>query len=84
MTLDGLAAWRMLFEGQVRHFLAVGRAHGAFLCAADVNIEDAQNDKAFSLSSSLGEVGLWPKSVTWARFGRGIKRVRDLHPQPTK
>lgn len=83
MTLDGLAAWRMLFEGQVRHFLAVGRAHGAFYVRLMSTLRMRRTIKR-SRVSSLGEVGLWPKSVTWARFGRGIKRVRDLHPQPTK
>ena len=33
MTLDGIAAFRMLSQGQWRQFLAVGKAHGAFYLA---------------------------------------------------
>ena len=84
MALDGLAAWRMLFEGQANQFLAVGRAHGAFYLRLLSTLRKRRILKRKRIHHANSEVGLWPKSVTWARFGQGIKRVRDLTPPPTR
>ena len=82
MTLDGLAAWRLLFEGQWRQFLAVGRAHGVFYLRLNSTLQERRALRRTRVSSP-NSVGWWPKSVTWARFGKGIKRVRDLDSPPT-
>ena len=82
MTLDGLAAWRMLLEGQWRQFLAVGRAHGMFYVRLISTLKERQRLRRVR-ASTPNEVGWWPQSVTWARFGKGIKRVRDLDSPPT-
>lgn len=82
MTLDGLAAWRMLFEGQGRQFLAVGRAHGVFYLRLISTLRERRALRRKRVSSP-NVVGWWPNSVTWARFGKGIKRVRDLDAPPT-
>ena len=82
MTLDGIAAWRMLFEGQGQQFLAVGRAHCVFYMRLFSTLRERRQLRRSHVSSP-NVVGWWPKSVTWARFGQGIKRVRDLNPPPT-
>ena len=82
MALDGLAAWRMLFEGQGKQFLAVGRAHAVFYVRLISTLKERRRLREVQ-ASSPNVVGWWPKSVTWARFGQGITRVRDLDSPPT-
>lgn len=77
MTLDGIAAYRMLSQGQWRQFLAVGKAHGAFYLALPrVLRQRAQLRKHGRYGAEL--VGWWDRSVVWAHFVRGIQRARDL------
>lgn len=83
MSLDGVAAWRMLFEGKFRQFLAVGRAHGAFYLRLASTLRKRKALR-LSRSASPNHVGWWPQSVTWARFGSGVERVRELAPPVTQ
>ena len=77
MTLDGIAAYRMLLQGQWRQFLAVGKAHGAFYLALPRVLR--QRALLRKQASPVGElVGWWNQSVIWAHFVQGVKRARDL------
>ena len=70
MTLDGIAAFRMLSQGQWRQFLAVGKAHGAFYLALPRVLR--QRAILRRLASPKAElVGWWSQSVIWAHFVQG-------------
>lgn len=74
MVLDGIAAWRMLFTGDGRGFLAVGRAHGAFYLRLPRTIRARRG--AVRAPQDLS--GWWPGSVVRAYFLRGVRRFSDL------
>ena len=77
MTLDGIAAFRMLSQGEWRQFLAVGKAHGAFYLALPRVLR--QRAMLRRLASPKAElVGWWSQSVIWAHFVQGVNRARDL------
>ena len=65
-----------------KQFLAVGRAHGVFYVRLISTLKERRRLREVQ-ASSPNVVGWWPKSVTWARFGQGITRVRDLDSPPT-
>ena len=77
MTLDGLAAWKMLLSGEFRQFLAVGRAHGAFYLRLGSALQQRRAlSKQRTAEGNL--VGWWHRSVVWAHFIQGRRRARDL------
>ena len=67
---------------QGKQFLAVGRAHGVFYVRLISTLKERRRLRG-ARASSPNAVGWWPKSVTWARFGQGITRVRDIDQPPT-
>ena len=77
MTLDGLAAWKHLATGEWRHFLAVGRAHGAFYLRL-FSILRSRRILRRSSTRNPNEIGWWNQSVVVAYFIRGNARARDL------
>ena len=79
MCLDGLAAWRSLAAGEWRQFLAIGRAHAAFYARLGKTLRQRKELKN-SRTGQRNEAGWWSRSVTWAYFVNGHRRVRDLRP----
>ncbi len=77
MTLDGLSAWKHLATGEWRHFLAVGRAHGAFYLRL-FSILRSRKILRRSSTRNPNEIGWWNQSVVVAYFIRGNARARDL------
>lgn len=77
MLLDGIAAFRMLSQGQWRLFLAVGQAHGAlYLRLAKTLLERRRLRLAAPNSGPLQ--GWWDKSIVWHHFIKGVRTVHDL------
>ena len=77
MTLDGIAAWRMLASGQWRQFLAVGKAHGAFYLRLPATLKVRKSLKD-APSKPRNDKGWWRHSVVWAHFAKGQTKARDL------
>ena len=77
MTLDGIAAWKMLAGGQWRQFLAVGQAHGAFYLRLASTLRKRRALRR-SPTRNPNTKGWWHKSVIVAYFLQGHARARDL------
>ena len=77
MALDGLAAWKMLLSGNVRQFLAVGQAHGAFYLRLRSTLRK-RSELSQASNAPHGQVGWWSGSVVWAYFVQKRRRARDL------
>ena len=77
MALDGVAAFRMLFSGDWKQFLAVGRAHGMFYLRLPAVLRQ-RRQLMNSASRHPNMAGWWRQSVVWAHFVQGKKRARDL------
>ena len=77
MTLDGIAAWRMLAGGEWRQFLAVGKAHGAFYLRVPATLKVRKSLKDAPLKP-CNDKGWWRHSVVWAHFVKGQSKARDL------
>ena len=83
MVLDGMAACRMLTQGQWKQFLAVGKAHGAFY----LSLPRVLRQRTLLRKQAIPEVqlaGWWKESVIWAHFVKGVKRARDLQLPPSQ
>jgi len=77
MALDGVAAFRLLFSGDWKQFLAVGRAHGMFYLRLPAVLRQ-RRQLMNSASRHPNMAGWWRQSVVWAHFVQGKKRARDL------
>jgi GT2 family glycosyltransferase len=72
--LDALSAWKSLFEGQLTYFIAVIKAHFAFIGwflfgRKKSNFPEKKGGKL---------QGYLKKSVVWAHFVRGEKRFTEI------
>ena len=77
MTLDGMAAFRMLGSGDWRQFLAVGKAHGGLYLALPRVLK--QRRALQKLRVRRGPLkGWWSGSIVWSHFIGGVQRARDL------
>lgn len=77
MTLDGMAAFRLLGYGQWRQFLAVGRAH-AGLYAAMPRVLKQRKALRKQCVRQEALTGWWSGSIVWSHFVRGVQFARDL------
>lgn len=77
MLLDGLAAWRFLFSGHGRLFLAVGLAHAQFY-ARLWGVLRHRRTLRNSPTRRPNRIGWWPHSLVWAHFIRGNKLDTEL------
>ncbi len=78
MFLDGLAAFKFLFEGQFRHFFAVFRAHMSLYANLAKFLK-----KRKSLAPGIKinrHSGYYKRSVVWQYFLKGKKHFLNLHP----
>ena len=82
MLLDGIAAWRMLFSGKWRHFIAVGKAHGSLYLRLLRTLQERRNLNA-TAKENPNVVGWWNHSIVWAHFAERKRRVRDLKQWPS-
>lgn len=76
MMLDGLAAFKFLFDGQFAHFLAVFRAHLSFYRQLRKFLNKRRIIKSDAQNPNLN--GLYTKSVVWDYFVRKKNRFSDL------
>lgn len=73
MFLDGIAAFKFLFEGNLMHFFAVFRAHMSFYWGIHKFAEKRKN-----LATTIhnpNSIGFFQKSVVWAYF---VNKKRDF------
>ena len=83
MALDGMAAWRMLLQGQWRQFLAVGHAHASFYVRLLSTLRSRQKIQQ-TLSIEANNIGWWNNSIVWAHFVKGKLKARDLSMESSK
>ncbi len=79
LVLDGLAGLRLLSRRQFDHCFAIVRAHFAFYGMWKSVYRFRKND-LHPRGQKLR--GVYPKSVLWAYFARGIKRFDELGWKP--
>ena len=83
MSLDGVAAWRMLFEGKFRQFLAVGPRAWRVLPSPRLDVAQTKGLAlvAFRLAKPCGLVA--PKCDLGSVW-KCVERVRELAPPVTQ
>lgn len=74
MILDGLSALKFITEGKASLFITVFKAHINFWKNIGSTLSKRQAIK------KLGDkkVGLYPKSIVWQYFAKGVKKFTDL------
>jgi GT2 family glycosyltransferase len=73
MFLDGVAAFKFLFEGHLLHFFAVFRAHMSFYWS--INKFSEKRKRLAATIHNPNSIGFYEKSVVWAYF---VKKKRDF------
>jgi len=73
MFLDGVAAFKFLFEGHFLHFFAVFRAHMCFYWSIGKFIE--KRKRLAATIHNPNSIGFYEKSVVWAYF---VNKKRDF------
>ncbi|MEM7162623.1 MAG: glycosyltransferase family 2 protein [Bacteroidota bacterium] len=76
MVLDGIAAWKFLFQGNPLHFLAVGRAHFHFYLNLPKFLKKRAQLKKETSKPNL--IGLYQGNIVFDYFLRGKKYFKDL------
>lgn len=78
LVLDGLAAWKFLFEGHAAHSWQVGRAHRHFFRRLPRALKERRRLLALERSPDL--TGMYHRSVAFDRYILGQKRFSELDP----
>lgn len=79
LVVDGLSAGPLLLRGEWATIWAIIRAHFAFygwLGRSDASALQRQRRELAQLATT--EVRLFPKSIVWQYFAKGIRRFADL------
>lgn len=72
--LDGISAFKSLFSGEGTYFVAVVKAHLAFLYW----LFFVRKRSVFPAQKGAPLSGYWKKSVVWAHFIRGKKKFSEI------
>ena len=75
-TLDGIAAWKFLFEGNPLHFLAVVKAHLTYILWLPATLKKRRALKA--QFPAKWATGTYSKSIAWAHFLQKKKKFSEL------
>jgi hypothetical protein len=75
LILDHVAAYRFLFKGQSKHFLAVAKAHLFFLSGINRWLKSRKKNNP---PQSQNHTGVLNKSIVVQYFIKGKKHFRDL------
>ncbi len=77
MLLDGVAAFKFLFEGSGSHFMAVLKAHGYFYANLSATL---QKRKAMRRMPGFRDAttGVYEKNIVYRHFIKGVKRFSEL------
>jgi riboflavin kinase/FMN adenylyltransferase len=81
LVLDGIAALRFLFKGQLRSIWSILTAHGSFYAHLGYLLRQRRAAAGVVARSRIGSghlSGVYPGSIVWAYYARGIKRFSDL------
>jgi hypothetical protein len=76
MILDGIAAFKFLFSGQLAHFLSILKAHISYY----KNIKKLNNfRKKNSRIRTKKLIGVYPSLILWDYFVKNKKKYSDLY-----
>ena len=77
MILDGVAAFKFLFEGKGLHFIAVIKAHGSFYSQL---LNTLKKRKAIKILPNFKhtEFGIFKNSIVYLHFVKGIKTFSEI------
>lgn len=77
MLLDGVAAFKFLFEGSVTHFMAVIKAHFSFYVHLPSTFKKRKAMKALS-GFNYATTGVLVKNIVFLHFVKGIKHYSEM------
>lgn len=77
MVLDGVAAFKFLFEGHGAHFLAVIKAHGSYYAQLPATLQKRKAMKAMP-GFAHTTTGIYPKNIVYLHFIRHLKTYAQL------
>jgi len=78
MILDGVAAFKFLFEGSGSHFIAVIKAHFSFYAHLPSTLKKRDEMRLMS-EFKHSTVGVYKKNIVYAHFLKAIKYYSDLN-----
>jgi len=77
MVLDGIAAFKFLFEGHGSHFLAVLKAHGSFYKLLPSTIKKRKEmRRMFGFVDAT--TGVYKRNIVYMHFIKSVKNYSDL------
>jgi GT2 family glycosyltransferase len=76
LVLDGVAGLKFLMGGEFKHFIAIIRAHFTFYGHAGLWVKQRKQALKKPLNPNMN--GLYPKSIVWQYFGKGVKKFSEL------
>jgi GT2 family glycosyltransferase len=77
MILDGVAAFKFLFEGSSSHFIAVIKAHFSFYAHLPSTLKKRDEMRLMNEFKDT-TTGVYTKNIVYAHFVKGIKHYSDL------
>ena len=80
MLLDGVAAYKFLFEGKGSHFVAVMKAHFSFYAQLPSTLKKRKAMKALP-NFRYTESGIFKKNIVFLHFIKGLKTYTEIIKQ---
>lgn len=77
MVLDGVAAFKFLFEGNGAHFFAVIKAHGSYYAQLPATLRKRKAMKALPHFAHTAS-GIYPKNIVYQHFIKSVKSYQGL------
>lgn len=78
MILDGVAAFKFLFEGHGAHFIAVLKAHGSYYLHLGSTLKKRKQMKSIP-GFKDSTTGVYRKNIVYLHFVKGIKHYSELN-----
>lgn len=82
LVLDGVAGMLFLLQGRFRHVQAIVKAHWSFFPVYRQVLakrrQDYEQIQRISIQPEPNRVGIYPKSIVWQYYARGVKRFKNL------
>tara|TARA_B100000780_G_C21117829_1_gene452439 strand:+ start:1738 stop:2769 length:1032 start_codon:yes stop_codon:yes gene_type:complete len=78
LILDGVAAFRFLFRGEVSFFFAVAQAHFSFFFTLPSTLKKRNLEKTHRKMFKANLVGMYSKSILIQYFFKGIHNMNEL------
>jgi GT2 family glycosyltransferase len=77
MVLDGVAAYKFLFEGKGAHFIAVVKAHISFYAHLASTLKKRKDMKALP-NFNYTDFGIFKRNIVYLHFVKGLKTFKEL------